>query len=190
MKAWKFAALPVLLWSAGVSAQATDSDQGEVGVSGTVAPICILGAPSRATVDLGQMATLSGARVGRIAVLPAQVVTLPNSFCNFAGSTVTVSATALLSNNSGSVPAGFSRAVNYTAAASNWAASATSATTAATASGAGATATGAGAVQPDPRLADISVALSGFTAPSDALLVSGSYSGLIVITLGPAATAK
>lgn len=182
--------LPLLAWSGVAAAQASDSDQAQVGVAGTVAPICILGVPSRATVDLGQMVTTSGTRVGRIAVLPVQTVTLPNSFCNFAGSTVTVSASALVAINTAAVQPGFARAVNYRASASNWAASATVATTAATAGGANPLTVGNGAVQPAPKLADLTVELSNFAVPSDLLLVAGNYSGVIVITLGPAAVAS
>ena len=44
--------------------------------------------------------------------------------------------------------------------------------------------------QPLPKISDIGLTLSGFTAPGDAILVAGSYSGTIVVTLGPAATAQ
>ena len=191
MNVWKLATIvPLLVWSSAAAAQASESDQAQVGVAGTVAPLCILGIPSRATVDVGQMVATSGTRVGRITVLAVQTVTLPNSFCNFAGSTVTVSATALVANNTAAVQTGFARAVNYTASATNWAASATIGTTAATAGGTNPVTVGNGAVQPAPKLANLTVEPSNFTAPSDLLLVSGTYSGVIVITLGPAAVAS
>ncbi len=75
--AFTLAALP-----ASALAQAT-SDSGMVSIDGRVAPMCILGDPNPATVNLGQMANTSGPRVGRIAVLPTQTVALPASFCNF-----------------------------------------------------------------------------------------------------------
>jgi hypothetical protein len=165
---------------------ATDTSTGSVTVGGNVARLCILGTPSRATVDVGQMATTSGARVGRIAVIGNQTVTLPASFCNFAGSAMTVAVTALVSTDASPVQPGFAKAVNYTATASNWALSPTAATSAASASGATPTATSTGATQPAPKIADVNVTLSGFTAPSDALLTAGIYSGLVVVTLGPA----
>lgn len=165
---------------------ASDSSTGQVVVGGNVARLCILGTPSRATVDLGQMAATSGTRVGRIAVIGDQSVSLPGSFCNFAGSALTVTVTALVSTDASPVQPGFAKAVNYTATASNWAPSPTAATSAATASGATPTATSVGATQPQPKTADVTVTLSGFTAPSDALLTAGTYSGLVVVTLGPA----
>lgn len=166
------------------SAQSTDS--GEVAVEGSVRPICILGEPTPALVNLGQLSASSGARTGRIAVIPSQTVILPASYCNFAGSVVTVSATALTSDDATSPPSGFARAVNYTAAASGWATGASSATTAALASGATPTANGTGATQPLPKVADISLTLSSFTAPGDQILVAGNYSGNVIVTLGPA----
>ncbi len=162
---------------------------GTVAIDGRVAPLCILGTPNPAPVNLGQMVATSGPRVGRIAVLPNQIVNLPNSFCNFAGSTVTVQATALTASDASSPQPGFARAVNYTATATGWAAGSSAATSAALRDGTLATATGTGGTQPLPKLGDIAVTLSNFTVPSDSLLVAGNYSGLVVVTLGPAATA-
>jgi hypothetical protein len=166
--------------------QAADTSTGSVAVGGTVARLCILGAPSRANVEVGQMAVTSGARVGRIAVIGSQSVTLPGSFCNFAGSALTVAVTALVLNNAAPVQPGFSKAVNYTATATNWAVTSTAATSAATAAGGTPTATSTGATQPTPKIADVNVTLSDFTAPSDALLTAGTYNGVVVVTLGPA----
>lgn len=172
------------------SALAQSTATGTVAIDGRVAPLCILGDPSPATVNLGQMAATSGTRTGRIAVLPAQTVTLPASFCNFAGSRVTVTATALTSSDASSPPAGFARAVNYTATATGWAAGNAVATSQALANGTSPSTTGTGATQPLPKLADIGVTLSNFTVPGDLLMVAGNYSGLVVVTLGPAAVAN
>lgn len=168
-------------------AQAADTATGNVGVAGQVARLCILGTPSSAVVNLGTLANTSGARVGRIATFSDQSVTMPGSFCNFAGSQVTVQAAALLSADATTPPTGFARAVNYTASAGNWATNSAAATTAALANGSNPNATGTGSTQPQPKLADIAVTLSGFTAPGDAILVAGSYSGTVTVTLGPAA---
>jgi hypothetical protein len=167
-------------------AWAQESDEAEVAIDGRVARLCVLGEPSQATVDLGQMAATSGSRVGRIAALSEVTVTLPNSFCNFAGSIATVEATALVETGSGTPPANFAKAVNFTALASGWGGTAASATSAAAADGSSPTASGDGSVQPQPRQSDIAVQLSTFTVPADALLVAGSYSGLVRVTLGPA----
>ncbi|WP_157081019.1 hypothetical protein [Novosphingobium naphthalenivorans] len=171
-------------------AQATDTDTGNVAVNGRVASICILGDPSSATVDLGQMAATSGTRAGRIAVLPGQSVSLPGSFCNFAGSAVKVDATALVANDSSTLQPGFARAVNFTALVTGWASGDATATTAALGDGSSASASGTGGTQPLPKIADIGVALSGFTAPGDAILVAGEYSGTVIVTLGPATTVQ
>lgn len=169
------------------AAIAQTTETGTVAVEGQVRPVCILGNPNPALVNLGQLSASSGPRTGRIAVIPAQTVTLPASYCNFAGSVVTVTATALTSNDASAPQPGFSRAVNYTAAAGNWATGTSTATTAALANGTAGTASGTGATQPLPKVADITLNLSSFTAPGDLILVAGNYSGTVVVTLGPAA---
>lgn len=169
------------------AALAQAAQNGTVAVEGSVRPVCILGDPNPAMVNLGQLSASSGTRTGRIAVIPAQTVTLPASYCNFAGSVVTVNATALTASDTASPPAGFARAVNYTASASGWSSANSAATTAALRDGSSATASGTGATQPLPRIADIALNLSSFTAPGDLILVAGNYSGTVIVTLGPAA---
>jgi hypothetical protein len=167
-----------------------DTDTANVAVNGNVAPLCILGPPSPATVDLGQMVATSGSRIGRIATLPNQLVSLPGSFCNFAGSAIDVSVTALVADDNTTLQPGFARAVNYTASVENWAATAAIATSAATTDGSDPTENSIGATQPLPKIADLSVTLSGFTVPSDLLLIAGNYQGAVVVTLGPAASGE
>jgi hypothetical protein len=166
---------------------AQTTETGTVAVEGQVRPVCILGNPNPALVNLGQLSASSGPRTGRIAVLPAQSVILPASYCNFAGSVVTVRATALTSSDTSAPQPGFSRAVNYTATATNWASGGSTATSAALRDGSTATTNGAGATQPLPKVADVTLTLSSFTAPGDLILVAGNYSGTVVVTLGPAA---
>lgn len=175
------AALPTAAW-----AQAEDT--GNVAIDGRVAPLCILGAPVPAQVNLGTLAATSGTRAGRIATLPSQTVTLPNSFCNFAGSVVRVDATALVASDTSSPQSGFARAVNYTATATGWASGNASATTSALGDGSSPDSSGTSTVQPLPKIANIDVTLSDFTAPGDSILVAGNYQGLVVVTLGAAAT--
>lgn len=169
-------------------AQEAASDSGDVAVNGRVAPLCILGAPSPAVVDLGQLVNTSGQRIGRIASIADRQVSLANSFCNFAGSTVSIEVSALQLTQSVALQSGFAQAVNYSVSTANWAASPTTARSAATANGATPTQTSTGAVQNLPRVADISVTLSDFAVPADSLLVAGTYQGAVVITLGPAAS--
>ena len=173
--------------SAPTAAQET-TDQDTVAVSGSVSGICVLGTPSRSAVDLGQLIALSGPRVGRAAAIGNQQVTLAGSFCNFAGTTLSVSAQALVAADANAVQPGFARAVNFTSSVSNWATQDAAVTTSATAGGATPTSQAAGGTHPAPRIADLTLTLSGFSVPSDLLLVAGGYSGHVTITLGPAAT--
>lgn len=169
------------------AAMAQTTETGTVGVEGSVRPICLLGNPTPALVNLGQLSAASGTRTGKIAVIPAQTVQLPASYCNFAGSVVTVQATALTAADTTVPQAGFVRAVNYTATATNWASGGSSATTGALRDGTGAVASGTGAVQPLPKVADITLTLSSFSTPGDLIMVAGNYSGNVIVTLGPAA---
>lgn len=177
----------ILLAAFPATAIAQTTETGTVAVEGQVRPVCILGNPNPALVNLGQLSASSGPRTGRIAVIAPRTITLPASYCNFAGSVVTVRATALTSSDTSAPQPGFSRAVNYTATATNWASGGSTATTVALANGTVPTASGAGATQPLPKVADISLTLSSFTAPGDLILVAGNYSGTVVVTLGPAA---
>lgn len=183
------AALALIIVAAPAFGQATDSDTADVAIQGNVTPLCVLGEPSQASINLGNLIATSGTRVGKIRAIANQSVTLPASFCNFAGSVASVEATALVETAGGTTapPTGFTRAVNYTAVAGQWGGGTAAATTAATASGTNATTLGSSAIQQAPRQTDLTVDLSAFSAPSDGLLVSGSYSGLVRVTLGPAA---
>lgn len=169
------------------NAFAADTSVGDVTVLGNVAKLCVLGTPSRATIDLGQMAETSGTNVGKLRTLGNEAVTLPGSFCNFANSQVTVEATALVADNTTAAQTGFARTVNFKATASNWATTNAAATTAADRDGLTPTASGSGSVQPLPRLADITVTLSDYSVPGNLLMVSGGYTGAVIVTLAPGA---
>ena len=163
----------------------SNTDQRSVNIAGNVAGLSILGPPSRTAVDLQQLINTSGARVGRLAAIGNQDITLPGSFCNFAGTSIKVSSQALIATDTNPVQPGFARAVNYTSTVANWATPNASATTAATAGGATPNAQGSGGTQPLPKIADLTLTLNAFAVPSDLLLVAGSYSGSVTITLGP-----
>lgn len=175
----------ILASAGGAGAQTTQT--GNVGVNANVAGVCKLGPPSRPSIDLGQMSNTSGPRVGRIATLPEQTILLPGSYCNFGGTKVTVKAEAMVQPDASALPAGFARAVNYTSTVTTWATTAPQVTTAASASGASPVAEGSGGTEPSAKLTDLTLALSAFTVPSDALLIAGTYQGQVTITLGPAA---
>lgn len=171
-------------------AQVSDSDDGTVSVEAQVAPLCVLGEPTPAVVNLGSIAATAGLRVGRITALSDQLVSLPDSFCNFAGSAITIEVQALLEEGSTSAPDNFSRAVNYTASLDGWASVPASATSASPADGSAATVLGIGGVQTLPRQADLEVTLTNFTVPADQRLVAGNYAGTVRVTLGPAAISE
>ncbi|MFY8048314.1 MAG: hypothetical protein ACOVNS_05785 [Erythrobacter sp.] len=181
------AALVCLLLPAPLLAQTRgESDEGEVQVIASVAPVCVLGEPSENVIDLGTLVDTSGPRIGRMAALAARRITMPGSFCNYANTMISVSASAMTEQTGAVLGSGFSRAVNYRVVVSPWAASEADLLTIAAADGSGPAGNAASASQPLPRISDLTVELSGFAAPSDALLVAGEYSGLITVTLGPA----
>ncbi len=184
----QFRALTVLaLGLVPAPAFAQSSATGTVGIDARVTPVCILGDPNPALVDLGQISASSGHRIGRIDTIAPRTITLPGSFCNFAGSVVQITVTALTASDPTAPQPGFTRAVNYTAAVSGWTTGTSAATAAALRDGTGPSATGSGAAQPLPKIADLTVTLSAFTAPGDLILVAGNYNGNVVVTLGPAA---
>lgn len=179
------AVLVLALLPAPALAQGTAT--GNVAIDGRVTPVCVLGDPNPATVNLGQISAASGPRTGRIDTITPRVVNLPASHCNFAGTTMRVDTTAMRASDPSAPQPGFTRAVNFTAAASNWAAGTSVATSNALRDGTAPSASGTGAVQPLPKLADITLTLSNFTTPGDLVLVAGTYTGTVVVTLGPAA---
>jgi hypothetical protein len=170
-----------------MAAAQSNSDEKSVDIVGNVTPLCVLGQPSRVSIDLGSLAATSGQRVGRMSAVGPQQATLPGSFCNFAGTTLRVSATALVAADTAEVQPGFARAVNFRSTVTNWGSAGATVSTSATSGGASPSASASSAVQGTPRLADLQLTLSEFQAPSDALLVAGGYSGIVTITLSPAA---
>lgn len=181
-------AIAVLMSASAGSAGAQTAADGNVGVNANVDGICRLGPPSRPSVDLGEMAARSGTRVGRLAAQLEVTVTLPDSYCNFGGTQLTIHALALVQPDSSVLPAGFARAVNFTSTVTTWAATPPLITTAASADGASPAAAGSGGIEPAAKLTDLVLALSGFNVPSDARLMAGNYQGQVTITLGPAIT--
>lgn len=179
-------ALALMLTASPALAQ-SNTATGTVAIDAQVRSVCILGDPNPALVNLGQISAGSGPRTGKIDTIAPRTVTLPASFCNFAGSVVRVTTTAMTSSDNTSPQPGFTRAVNYTATASGWATGTAAATSSALRDGTSPSASGTGATQPLPKIADISVTLSNFTTPGDLILVAGNYSGNVVVTLGPAA---
>lgn len=180
-------AMPLITATSVLRAQEQDSfDQQEVQVNGRVAPICVLGEPVDKVINLGNMIDTSGPRIGRIAAIAPRTVIMPNSFCNYGNTTVSISATALTEQGGAAMNSGFSRAVNYRIAVGPWASEDAVVETSTTASGSSQPMTIASASQALPKLVDLTMRLSDFSSAADALLVAGNYAGTIVITLGPA----
>ena len=186
LPAFAAAVLSCALSSPLLAQQTGDSDEGEVQVIGSVAPICVLGEPSESVIDLGTLINLSGSRIGRTAALPAREVTMPGSFCNYANTMISITAGAMTEQTGAPLNTGFSRAVNYRVVVRPWADLEADLVTAAGTDGSGPDGTATSASQPLPQVSDLRMELSDFAAPSDALLVAGEYSGLITVTLGPA----
>jgi hypothetical protein len=181
-------AVALLLSASAGAAGAQAPAAGRVGVNASVDGVCRLGPPSRPSVNLGEMAARSGMRVGRLATLLEVTVTLPDSYCNFGGTKVTIRAEALVQPDDSALPPGFARAVNYTSTVTTWATTPPVITTAAGADGASPVAEGSGSTEPAAKLTDLTLALSDFNVPSDARLMAGNYHGQVTITLGPAVT--
>ena len=154
-------------------------------INGSVTQLCVLGAPNPGSISLGQMATTSGTRTGKLSAIADQSVQLPATFCNYAGTQISIAATALVEQDTTVPPAGFAKAVNFTANVTGWTSSAASVTTAASADGSNPTTNGTGPQQNAPESANLTLTLTNFTAPGDGILVAGTYNGLVTITLGP-----
>jgi len=181
-------ALASLLSASAAAAGAQAPATGDVGVSANVDGVCRLGPPSRPSVDLGELANRSGIRVGRLAALADAIVTLPGTYCNFGGTQVTLRAEALVQTELSQPPPGFARAVNYSATVRTWAEEPPLITTTASVDGDSPADQDSGGTEPAAKLTDLVLAFFGFSVPSDARLVAGTYQGLVTITLGPAGT--
>jgi hypothetical protein len=179
------AALTLGLAVAGAAHAQSNSDQRGVTVNGSVTQLCVLGAPNPSTINLGQMATTSGTRTGKLATITDQSVQLPTSFCNYAGTQISIAATALVEQDTTVPPAGFAKAVNFTANVTGWTTSAASVTTTAAFDGSNPTTNGSGPEENAPESTNLTLTLTNFTAPGDGILIAGSYSGLVTVTLGP-----
>ncbi|HEY3811687.1 MAG TPA: hypothetical protein VGL66_00555 [Caulobacteraceae bacterium] len=180
------AAITLGLAFAGAAQAQSTTDTRSVTVNGTVAQVCVLGAPAPTSINLGQMAATSGTRTGKLGAIADQSVSLPATFCNYGGTQITVVATALIEgNDEATPPSGFSKAVNFTANVSGWTPTAASVTTTAASDGSNATTTSGGPEQAQPNSTSLTLTLTNFSAPGDSILVAGGYNGLVTITLGP-----
>lgn len=161
----------------------TTATAGPLPVVGTVPAMCFAGtlAGAQGTFDLGVLTeTATGLMRKDLAAAPK---VLSGAFCS-AKSTITITATPLVSqNNLATPPTGFSRRVDYVATASGWTPAPAAFSTAQT--------TNAAAVQQRGSAfqGDITVGISGFsTAGGDTLrlVADPSYKGAVTVTLAVA----
>lgn len=176
---------PLALMASPVLGQSTltDTARGSVDVIGDVTRLCSLGLPTPSPVDVGQMVNTGGLRAGQLAPISNRDVSLPNTFCNYAGTRLTVQADAMLT--SGAIAAGFTKAVNYQASVAGWGTGAANAITIAAADGSNPSGTGVGSVVGAPKIADLTLTFSSFSAPADLRPVAGGYRGTVTIVVGP-----
>lgn len=147
---------------------------GTVNINGSVAGRCLFTTPSQ-TIDLGELA-LPGTdtAAGRLDLtkVNGQSTTLVG-WCNNSAASMTVEATKL--TNPASAASGFTNSIDYRATATANSISATDTTTVA----------GAGSPSNVGMFAgNIGVSLSDATSDSS-ILVAGSYTGLVTVTLAP-----
>jgi hypothetical protein len=159
---------------------ADDTDSKQFEVIGTVPAMCSGGTLTggNATFDLGVLIDTTTGFMRTDLSAPNKV--LNGAFCS-ARSTIAVNATALAAENfTATPPAGFSRAVNYTATATGWSPTPASFNTGA--------ATNPNAVQNRNTAftGDITVGIGSFSTAGGAtqrLVADTSYSGQITVTL-------
>lgn len=151
------------------------SATGTVDISGTVAGRCLFTLPNQ-TISLGELSlTGTGATAGKLDVskVNGRTATL-NGWCNNTAATMSVTTTQL--TNPASAVTGFDNRIDYTATATANSVSANDSSIGA----------GAGVAQTVGQFTgDVTVALSAASTPTSGLLVAGSYTGNVVVTLSP-----
>ncbi|MGC1271879.1 MAG: hypothetical protein WA842_14910 [Croceibacterium sp.] len=151
---------------------------GTVTIGGTVAGRCMFTVGNDAIIIPELAQTGTSATAGRLdpATVNGQSRTL-RGWCNNAAAGMTVEAFPLL--NAAATATGFTNRVNYTATAT---ANGFSANDTSLVAGLGST------VSVGMFTGDILVGLSDASAPADALLVAGAYTGRVEVTLTPTFT--
>ena len=168
-----------------VAARAADPGpaKGDVPVSGAVATLCVGGSVTGgdSSFNLGLLIdTATGFMLPNLAAPPK---TVTGSFCN-TRSTIAVSATPMIAqSSSGTPPAGFTNALDYTATASGWTPTAASYVTDAPSNPAAAQSRTSAYSGP------ITVAVSNFAPVGGAalrLVADAAYQGTVTVTLSVA----
>lgn len=171
-----------------IAGQAHAAESQTIVINGNVVQACVLGAPSLATINLGDMTGADGklttALVSSTSASPSGQVNIPEAWCN-SPSTLTISATSLdlTVTPAYSTPAGFSRKLTYNAQASGWPTTiiyrpATNFSPTASA------ATGALLAPIDIKIYDLETLNAAGTGESPGLVLeAGSYAGTVQLTL-------
>ena len=162
-------AVPALLAASPALAQ---SATGTVAIDGSVANRCMFTLPN-ATISLGEISLVSNGKLD-----PAKVngksATL-NGWCNGTASTMTVTSTQLTTPTAATT--GFDNRVDYTGTA---VANAVSGSDSSLTAGAGSP------VTVGQFSGNIVVTLSAASSPTNGLMVAGTYTGNVQVTLAPA----
>ncbi len=161
-------AVPVALVASPALAQ---SASGTVTVDGTVAGRCSFTLPN-ATISLGEISLVSTGKLD-VSKVNGRSVTL-NGWCNNTAARMTVTTTQLTTPTA--TTAGFDNRVDYTGTAT---ANSVSASDSSLTAGAGAGST------VGQFSGDIVVTLSGASSPTNGLMVAGTYTGNVLVTLAP-----
>jgi hypothetical protein len=162
------AALPALA----VASPALAQVEGRVDIDGSVASRCLFTLPN-ATISLGELSLTSNGKLDA-AKVNGRSATL-SGWCNGAASTMTVTTTELTTGTAATT--GFDNRVDYTAQAT---ANSVPASDSSLSAGAGTAAT-VGMFS-----GDITVLLSAASSPSNGIMVAGTYTGNVKVTLTPA----
>lgn len=164
------AALPAILAASPALAQAGAT--GTVTIDGSVAGRCMFTLPN-ATISLGELSLSSNGRLD-VSKVNGRSATL-NGWCNGTASTMSVTTTQL--TNSVTATTGFDNRVDYTG---------TAVANAASASDSSLTAGAGTAVTVGQFSGDVVVTLSAASSPTNGLMVAGTYTGNVQVTLTPA----
>lgn len=159
-----------------------------VTVTGNVAQACVLGAPTDATLDFGQLtdSTTGRLRAALASTAPAGETVIENAWCN-TPSTITLTASPLTmtaaTTPSYALQTGFARAITYTVSLTNWSADVSNRPLAANAEVEVAS-QGAQAAAPSMNVVFNRLApLVGGSENANAFIEAGQYAGTVTIKL-------
>lgn len=164
------AALPAILVASPTLAQT--SATGTVAIDGSVASRCMFTLPN-ATISLGELSLASNGKLDP-AKVNGKTATL-NGWCNGTNATMTVTTTELTTGTAATT--GFDNRVDYTG---------TAVANSVPGSDSSLTAAAGTPVTVGQFSGDVVVTLSAASSPSNGIMVAGTYTGNVKVTLAPA----